>query len=51
VKNFINCKNEAFKYLKIDKNIKENLEKLSREYSLFIISSNQEDALNNYFPE
>ncbi len=47
--NFFKLQNEAFKYLKIDENIKKNLEKLSREYPLFIISSNQEEALNTYF--
>jgi HAD superfamily hydrolase (TIGR01509 family) len=47
--NFFKLQNEAFKYLKIDENIKKNLEKLSKEYPLFIISSNQEEALNTYF--
>ena len=46
---FYALQNEAFKYLKIDENIRENLEKLAKDYSLFIISSNQEDALNTYF--
>ena len=46
---FFRLQNEAFKYLKIDENIRENLEKLSKKYSLFIISSNQEEALNTYF--
>ena len=46
---FFNLQNEAFKYLKIDENIRKNLEKLSKDYSLFIISSNQEEALNTYF--
>lgn len=41
--------NEAFKYLKTDENIRENLEKLSKEYALFIVSSNREDALSIYF--
>lgn len=41
--------NEAFKYLKIDQNIRENLEKLSEDHLLFVISSNQEDVLNMYF--
>ncbi len=40
---------EAFKYLKIDQNIKKNLEDLCTKYSLFIISSNREKALNTYF--
>lgn len=47
--NFFKLQNEAFKYLKIDKNIKKNLEKLSKQYSLFVVSSNQEEALNTYF--
>ncbi len=46
---FYELQNEAYKYLKIDENIKTNLEKLSKKYSLFIISSNQEEALDNYF--
>ncbi|EKD58906.1 MAG: hypothetical protein ACD_56C00034G0008 [uncultured bacterium] len=40
---------EAFQYLEIDANIKKNLEKLSEKYNLFIVSSNQEEALNIYF--
>lgn len=47
--NFFELQNEAFKYLKIDENIKKNLEKLSKKYLLFIVSSNQEEALNTYF--
>jgi len=47
--NFYRLQNEAFEHLKIDKNIKNNLEKLAKKYSLFIISSNQEEALNIYF--
>ncbi|MDX9912954.1 MAG: HAD hydrolase-like protein [Candidatus Moranbacteria bacterium] len=46
---FFKLQNEAFKYLKIDENIKNNLEKLYEKYALFIISSNQEKALNIYF--
>lgn len=46
---FFKLQREAFKYLKIDENIKSNLEKLSREYALFIISSNEEDTLSMYF--
>jgi len=46
---YFRLQKEAFSHLKIDKNIKNNLEKLSNKYSLFIISSNQEDALNSYF--
>ena len=41
--------NEAFKYLKIDENIRKNLEKLSKNNTLFIVSSNREEALNIYF--
>ncbi|MFA6183494.1 MAG: HAD-IA family hydrolase [Parcubacteria group bacterium] len=47
--NFYKLQNEAFKHLEIDENIRKNLEKLSKKYSLFIISSNQEKALNSYF--
>lgn len=47
--NFYRLQKEAFKHLKIDENIKNNLEKLSKEYSLFIISSNQEEVLHSYF--
>jgi phosphoglycolate phosphatase len=46
---FFKLQNEAFKYLKIDENIKKNLEKLSKEFPLFIVSSNQEEALDIYF--
>lgn len=46
---YYKLQNETYKYLKIDENIKANLEKMSEKYSLFIISSNQEEALNNYF--
>ncbi|MFA6973168.1 MAG: HAD hydrolase-like protein [Parcubacteria group bacterium] len=46
---FFKLQNEAFKYLKIDESIKQHLEKLAEEYSLFIISSNQEEALDTYF--
>ena len=46
---FYELQNEAFKYLKIDEDIRKNLEKLSSEYDLFIVSSNWEDQLNMYF--
>ncbi len=46
---FFKLQNEAFKYLKTDVNIRNNLEKLSKKYQLFIISSNQEEALDIYF--
>ncbi len=46
---FFKLQKEAFKYLKIDENIKNTLEKLVEKYQLFIISSNQEDTLNMYF--
>ena len=46
---FYKLQNEAFKYLRLDDKIKINLEKLSEKYPLFIISSNQEEALNIYF--
>jgi phosphoglycolate phosphatase len=46
---FYKRQNEAYKYLKTDENIKKTLEKLSKAHHLFIISSNQEEALNTYF--
>lgn len=46
---FYRLQNEAFKYLKIDENIKNNLEKLAKDYVLFVISSNWEETLNTYF--
>ena len=46
---FFKLQEEAFKYLEIDEDIRENLEKLSKEHDLFIISSNQEYNLNTYF--
>ncbi|MCD4705958.1 HAD hydrolase-like protein [bacterium] len=46
---FFKMQNKAFKYLKLEENIKKTLEKLSEKYTLFIISSNQEVALNTYF--
>ena len=48
-KKFYELQNEAFKYLRLEDKIKINLEKLSEKYPLFIISSNQETALNIYF--
>ncbi|MEA2088677.1 MAG: HAD-IA family hydrolase [Patescibacteria group bacterium] len=49
VEKFFKMQNKAFKYLKLEKNIKKILKKLSKKYTLFIISSNQESALNTYF--
>ncbi len=46
---FYELQKEAFKYLKIDENIKNNLEKLFKDYNLFIVSSNWEETLNDYF--
>ncbi len=46
---FFKIQNEAFKSLKLEKNVRIFLENLSKDYSLFIISSNQEKALNTYF--
>lgn len=46
---FFELQNEAFQYLKIEDNIKNNLEKLAEKYPLFIVSSNQEGALETYF--
>ncbi len=46
---FSKLQKEAFKYLKIDENIKNNLEKISKEYMLFVISSNEEGTLKMYF--
>ncbi|NCA94310.1 MAG: hypothetical protein EOM84_03970 [Sphingobacteriia bacterium] len=46
---FYRLQKEAFKYLKIDENIKNNLEKLAKNYVLFVISSNWEETLNDYF--
>ena len=49
IKKFYELQNEAFKLLKLEENIKKNLKKLSGQYPLFIVSSNQEAALNTYF--
>ena len=49
VEKIFKIQNKAFKYLKLEENIKKILEKLSKKYTLFIISSNQETALNIYF--
>jgi putative hydrolase of the HAD superfamily len=46
---FFKKQNQAFEHLKIEKNIKQFLDNLHKRYSLFIISSNQEQALNTYF--
>jgi len=48
-KKFFELQKEAFEFLKIDENIKENLEKLATKYPLFIISSNKEEILHTYF--
>lgn len=41
--------NKELEFLKINEEIKKNLEKLAKQYPLFIISSNQEKTLNTYF--
>lgn len=41
--------NQAFEHLRIEKSTKQFLKNLHEKYSLFIISSNQEQALNTYF--
>jgi phosphoglycolate phosphatase-like HAD superfamily hydrolase len=46
---FFEKQNKAFEHLRIEKNIKQFLKELYDKYSLFIISSNQEKALNTYF--
>ncbi|MEI7890498.1 MAG: HAD-IA family hydrolase [bacterium] len=46
---FYELQKEAFKYLKIDENIKNNLEQLSKDHILFVVSSNWEETLNTYF--
>jgi len=40
---------EAFKKLKLEKNIRKEIEKLSKKYQMFIISSNSINNLNMYF--
>jgi len=49
LRQFFEILSEAFKLLKIEENVKANLTKLAKKYSLFIISSNQEETLNIYF--
>ncbi len=41
--------NKELEFLTLDKEVKKNLEKLAKQYPLFIISSNQEKTLNTYF--
>lgn len=48
-KKFFELQNKAFEFLRIDNDIKAHLEKLYEKYALFIVSSNQEKALNIYF--
>jgi len=45
---FFKLQNRKFKKLKIKKHIKKELVKMKKSYSLFIVSSNMEVALNNY---
>ncbi len=46
--NFFREQNKAFEYLRIEKRVKLFLEDFSKNYPLFVISSNQECALNLY---
>lgn len=46
---YFSLQNEKYKYLEVDENIKKNIKRLAEDYEIFIISSNQEEALNNYF--
>jgi HAD superfamily hydrolase (TIGR01509 family) len=48
-KKFFKLQRKAFECLKIEENIKNNLEKLFKKYPLFIVSSNQEETLDVYF--
>lgn len=48
-KKFFIKQNKAFEPLKLEEDIKKVLKKISKEYSLFIVSSNQESALDTYF--
>lgn len=41
--------NEKLKYFEMEKVVKESLEKLAEKYSLFVISSNQEESIKTYF--
>ena len=46
---FFELQNEEFKKLKIESEIKNELLKMQNKFELFIISSNMEMTLNNYF--
>lgn len=46
---FFALQNNSFKYLKLEKEMEDFLEKINKDYNLFIISSNQEQALNYFF--
>ncbi len=46
---FFEMQNKAFDELRLEENTKIFLEQLSKKYSLFIITSNQEKTLDTYF--
>lgn len=46
---FFRRQNEMYKFLTIDDDVKKGLERLAAAYDLFVISSNHEEALDNYF--
>lgn len=48
-KKFLELQNDKFKELKIEREIKNELIKIKNKFDLFIISSNSEETLNNYF--
>lgn len=49
IKKFFKLQNREFKKLIIRQEIKEKLLEIKKSYDLFIVSSNMEVALNNYF--
>jgi len=49
VDKFFELQKKEFENLEIERDIKEELLKLKEKYELFIISSNKEETLNNYF--
>ncbi len=46
---FLELQNDKFKELKIEREIKKELIRMKNKFDLFIISSNSEKTLNNYF--
>lgn len=46
---FLEIQTERYKFLKIEREIKKELEQLKEKYELHIISSNSEKILNRYF--